>query len=93
MIINNNIQALSSVYASTQPTQVRRAQHAAAPQTAADQFEVSHEAQSFSDMLQELQSMSDVRQDKVDAVAEQLAAGTYEVSNEDVAARLLNMRY
>ena len=93
MIINNNVQALSSLYASTQPTAVRHAQRATAPSPVQDKFEVSSEAQSFSSLLKELQNMSDMRADKVAAVEQQIEAGSYDVSSSNVAAKLLSLRY
>jgi len=93
MMINNGIQSVASVYATTHATPTRRAKAAEQAQEAAPAFTVSSEARSFSDMLQALQGMSDVRTDKVTAVQQQMAAGAYEPSSSDVAAKLLAARY
>ena len=44
-------------------------------------------------MLQKLQSMDDVREDKVQDLSARVAAGSYEVSSENLAASLLNARF
>ena len=93
MMINNGIQSVASVYAPTHATPARRTKAAEHPQADSPAFMVSSEARSFSDMLQELQGMNDIRQDKVAAIQQQITAGTYGPSSSDVAAKLLDTRF
>ncbi|MBR1807226.1 MAG: flagellar biosynthesis anti-sigma factor FlgM [Selenomonadaceae bacterium] len=58
-----------------------------------DEFTPSAEAQSFSEMLNKLKNTSDVRQDKINALQAQIAAGQYSVPAETLAASLLTNRF
>ena len=58
-----------------------------------DEFTPSAEAQSFSEMLNKLKNTSDVRQDKINALQQQIAAGQYSVPAETLAASLLTNRF
>ena len=58
-----------------------------------DEFTPSAEAQSFSEMLNKLKNTSEVRQDRVNALQAQIAAGQYSVSAETLAASLLTNRF
>ena len=92
MIINNNIQALTSIYSTTAAAGSKRAGYAQqAP--AKDEILLSREAQSFSGMLGSLHGSDGVRADKVAAYAEQIANGSYNVSAENIAASLLGTRF
>jgi negative regulator of flagellin synthesis FlgM len=44
-------------------------------------------------MLQKLQSMDDVRGEKVQNLSAKVADGSYNVSNENIAASLLGVRF
>ena len=58
-----------------------------------DAFMPSKEAQSFSDLLNKLKGVSEVREDKVNRIQEQISSGQYFVSAQDLAASLLATRY
>ena len=53
----------------------------------------SKEAQSFSDLLNKLKGVSDVREDKVNQIQEKISSGQYFVSAQDLAASLLSNRF
>ena len=93
MTINHGIQAVSSVYANAPVAQAARKMPTAKARENGDEFVVSNEAKSFSSMLEELRSMDEVREDKVAAVTQQIASGSYSVSSDNVAASLLNARF
>ena len=92
MIINGNVQAVAGAYSVSSTGSVKRAYNAQAVEKK-DEVLLSHESQSFSSMLQKLQSMDDVREDKVQDLSARVAAGSYEVSSENLAASLLNARF
>ena len=92
MIINGNVQAVAGAYSVSNTGSVKRAYNAQAVEKK-DEVLLSHEGQSFSSMLQKLQSMDDVREDKVKDMSARLNAGSYEVSSENLAASLLNARF
>ena len=58
-----------------------------------DEFTPSTEAQSFSELLNKLKSASEVRQDRVNELQAQIAAGQYSVSSDALAASLLSNRF
>ena len=91
MIINNNIQAVSSLYGTSQATSAYRARNKAV-ESARDEVEISEAGQNFSEMLQKLREEPEVRQDKVDYYREAIANGTYQVSSENIAAAMLGQR-
>ncbi len=54
-----------------------------------DEVILSANAQEFGQYLSSLQSMSGVRQDKVNALSERIQSGTYEVDARAVAEKML----
>lgn len=54
-----------------------------------DSLEISQMGKDFQIAKKAVQEASDVRQDKVDAIRQQLASGTYSVTGEDMADRLV----
>lgn len=91
MIINNNIQSLAGVYANhSSVNKMSRSQREEAGQ---DEIQISSQAQSFSDALKKLSSIDDVRHDKVAELSNRIAAGSYQVSDEDLAESILSFRY
>ena len=91
MIINNNIQSVTSLYGTSQATSSYRARSKAA-ESARDEVEISEAGQNFSEMLQKLREEPEVRQDKIDYYAKAIADGTYQVSAENIAAAMLGQR-
>ncbi|EKU71303.1 flagellar biosynthesis anti-sigma factor FlgM [Selenomonas sp. F0473] len=92
LIGNQAISAVSRLYAGNQAAGVRRAD-AVSPVQQPDALELSGEAQSFGDILQKLQAMGDVREDRVAPLSARADEGTYAPASEDIAAKMLAMRY
>ena len=90
MIVNNNIQSVTTLYGSAQAAHAYRSKGAgkAAQQ---DEVVISEAGQSFSDMLQKLRSGDEVRQEKVDAYTQVIESGTYHVDAKDIAAKMLGL--
>lgn len=56
----------------------------------ADQVTLSPAAQGFSQILQKLKNTPEVREDKVAEMREKMSAGTYQINNDEIAAKLLS---
>ena len=56
---------------------------------ATDKVEISQIGKDFQIAKQAVSQVSDIREDRVSAIREQMASGTYNVSMEDVADKLL----
>ena len=93
MIISNYIQAATGLFANRKQTaSVKNVKKAEEPK--ASEFVMSSEAKSFSQTLLQLRGeMDDARMDRVEALREQLANGTYSVDAQTLAADMLAMRY
>lgn len=93
-MIVNNVNS-SAKYYSNSVTATRYANAASYVRGAqkSDAFTPSKEAQSFSEMLNKLKGTSEVRQDRVNELQQQIASGQYNVSSADIAASLLMSRY
>ena len=92
MIINTNIQALSSIYKSNSQQTCRSARNDESADTVHDEVVLSDSAKTLSPFLSELKSMDDVREDRVAELSERIAAGIYHVDAEDIAQKMLEMR-
>jgi negative regulator of flagellin synthesis FlgM len=79
--------AVSQIY---QAGTVSTTKGTGAAQTLGDKFEISQTAKSYQTAKAAVGSASDVREDKVALIKSQLAAGTYHVSSEEVADKILN---
>ena len=94
MYVSNNsaLQALASLYSNDNVKSVKRTQQAEGT-SFKDELVLSQEAQSFSDLLNELKTMDEVRDDKVDSFAQQVKAGTYKPDAAAVAERIMNLQF
>ena len=92
MIINGNIQAVTGAYNVSTASGTKRAL-AMREAHESDAVVFSSEAQSFSSMLQKLKSMDDSREQKVAALRQQVADGSYQVDAQKLAGSLLDTRY
>ena len=93
MIISNYIQAATALFSNQKQTvsvkNVKKAE-----ETKATEFVMSSEAKSFSQTLAQLRGESDsARTDRVEALRQQIANGTYRVDSKMLAADMLAMRY
>jgi len=94
MYVSNNsaLQALASLYSSDQARSVKRTQQAEST-SFKDELLLSQEAQSFSDMLHELKTMDEVRDDKVASLAQEVQSGSYRPDVSAVAERIMNLQF
>ena len=93
MIVSNYIQAATGLFANRkQAASVKNVKRAEEPK--ATEFVMSSEAKSFSQTLAQLRGEADTpRTDRVEALRQQLASGTYRVDAQTLAADMLAMRY
>ena len=93
MIISNHIQAAAGLYAGQQKSApVKNVKRSEA--TKATEFVMSSEAQSFGRTFLQLRSgADDARMDRVEALREKFASGTYNVDAQTLAADMFAMRY
>lgn len=92
MFINNNIQAVTGAYNVSSASSSRRTGKAEDAKDA-DEVQLSTKAQSFSGLLQQLHGMDETRADKVQALSQQVADGSYSVAAENIASSLLDTRF
>lgn len=88
MLINNVTQSLASLYAGKSSNGISR-NSATERKSLKDEVVFSSEAQSFSALLQKARGMDEVRQEKVDYFQQKIADGSYSVSAQDLAGKLL----
>lgn len=94
MYVSNNsaLQALASLYSNDNVKSVKRTQQAEGT-SFKDELVLSQEAQSFSDMLNELKTMDEVRDEKVQVLAQEIKSGSYEPDVSAVAERIMNLQF
>ena len=90
MIINNNVQAVTGAYQVASSNAARKS-YAREIETPKDEAIFSDMGQSFSSLLRELKGLSDVRTEKLDALRPAIENGTYNPSEDDIAAKMLAM--
>ena len=87
-MIIKNMSSISQLYAATK-TRSSRANNADDNVQKKDEFVLSSEGQSFSELLGKLRNTSDVRQDRVDELSAKIQNGSYNISSMDIAAKIL----
>ncbi|MCI7611795.1 MAG: flagellar biosynthesis anti-sigma factor FlgM [Selenomonadaceae bacterium] len=92
MIINNNLQGIAGVYTNSGSVN-KLAKAYRQEETVNDNIQISSQGQQFSEILKKLKSGSDVRMDKVAEYENMIASGAYQVSNRDLAEKILQYRY
>lgn len=92
MMIDNRIKAANGIYnsASLNAPKTIEQKKMTMPQ---DQIVLSTEAQSFSQVLQKIQSSSDVRSEKVTEYTQQIQDGKYQINGLEIAGKMLNIRF
>ena len=58
--------------------------------SASDSFEISNEGKTFQAVKKAVEESVEVREDKVNSIKEQMAAGTYQVSSRQVADKIVD---
>ena len=92
-MIVNNVNSSSNYYSNVAATRYANSVGYVRGVQKSDAFTPSREAQSFSDLLNKLKGVSEVREDKVSRIQEQISSGQYFVSAQDIAASLLANRF
>lgn len=83
------ISSVSSIYGvyNTKPAVSRKKN---TDTKSADTYNVSSEAKDFNAIYKAVMQSPDIREDKVNTISQQIADGTYSVSSEDLADKLLS---
>ena len=92
MIINNTLQGVAGVYVNSgSVNKLAKAYRQETPVN--DNIQISSQGQQFSEIMKKLKAGSDVRMDKVTEYENLIASGAYQVSNSDLADKILQYRY
>ena len=92
-MIVNNVNSSTNYYSNVAATRYSNSIGYVRGVQKSDAFTPSKEAQSFSEMLNKLKSVSDVREDKVSDIQAKIASGQYFVSAQDIATSILANRF
>lgn len=92
-MIVNNVNSSTNYYSNVAATRYTNSIGYVRGVQKSDAFTPSKEAQSFSEMLNKLKGVSDVREDKVSDIQAKIASGQYFVSAQDIAASILTNRF
>lgn len=84
------IDAYNAVNQIYQTSQIAKTNKTAKTSTINDKFEISDTAKTYQTARTAVASASDVREDKIADIKARMAAGTYNISAEDVADKILN---
>jgi len=89
IISGKNVQNIAKLYG--EQTKVSKTGKTAAntPVQKQDEVILSSQAQGFGPLLQKLQNMPEVRQERVAELSESIASGKYQVAAKDIAEKLL----
>lgn len=90
MIINNNVRAVSGAYQLASSNAARKS-YAREIETPKDEAIFSDMGQSFSNMLEKLKGIDDVRTEKVESLRLSIENGTCNPSANDIAGKMLAM--
>lgn len=89
IISNQQVQSIIKNYGATGGRRVRSSEAVSAP-ARQDKLELSPQAQEMQAVRQKINSIPDVRKDRVDELKSQIKNGTYQVPSQDVAEKMLN---
>ena len=84
------IDAYNAVNQIYQTSQIRKGKATAKKSSASDKFEISDTARTYQTARTAVSAASDVREDKIADIKARMAAGTYNISSEAVADKILN---
>ena len=91
MIINNNIQSIAGIYSNHSSS--NKVARAGRDEEKRDEIHISQEGQNVREMLNKMNSMDDVRHDRVAELENLIASGNYHVSSRDLAESILQCRF
>lgn len=92
-MIVNNVNSTAKYYSSVGASRYANTVTAIRGVQRSDAFTPSKEAQTFSELLKKLKDTSEVREDKVSKLQQQMDSGQYSVSADRIALSLLSSRY
>ena len=92
-MIVNNVNSSSNYYSNVAAARYTNSVGYVRGAQKSDAFMPSKEAQSFSDLLNKLKGVSEVREDKVSQIQEKISSGQYFIPAQDLAASLLANRF
>lgn len=94
-MIVNNLNSMANIYTSNAVGATRYANTIGNARNIQkrDELSLSSEAQSFSEILKKLRAESDVRQERINDLAQKVSSGTYNVPAEEIAMSLLMTRF
>jgi negative regulator of flagellin synthesis FlgM len=81
----NSVSSIYSIY-DTKPAVSRKKTTDTA---SADSYKVSSEGKDYNNIYKAVMQSSDIREDKVNSISQQIADGTYSVSAESLADKIL----
>ncbi|MDO5291526.1 MAG: flagellar biosynthesis anti-sigma factor FlgM [bacterium] len=81
----NSINQVNQIYQNNSTTRMQQM----SKNNEKDSVQISETAKDFQTALTAAKASEDVRTDKVEAIKKQMEAGTYQVSNKDVADKLV----
>lgn len=84
------IDAYNAVNQIYQTNAVSKSKSVSKVESANDKFEISSEAKTYQTAKSAVSEASDVREDKIAEIKARMEAGTYCISSEDVAEKMLN---
>lgn len=82
----NSLNNINQIYQSNATMKLNQGNKAGS----ADSLEISNTAKDFQTALNAIKSSEDIREDKVQALKEQMQSGTYQVSNKEIADKIVN---
>lgn len=83
--------AVNQIYQTSQISKAKTAAKTAAKTSSvSDKFEISDTARTYQTARTAVSKASDVREDKIADIKARMAAGTYNISSEAVADKILN---
>lgn len=92
-MIINNVNSSANYYSNVAATRYANSVGYVRGVQKSDAFTPSKEAQTFSDLLNKLKNESEVREDKVSRLQEEISSGQYFISADKIAASLLANRF
>ncbi|EAX46821.1 anti-sigma-28 factor, FlgM [Thermosinus carboxydivorans Nor1] len=89
IISNTQVQNILKVYGEQTKVGKNAKPPSAGPVQRTDEVVLSAQAQEFSQILQALKNMPEVREDKVKELADRIATGNYHVDAKEIADKML----
>lgn len=89
IISGKSIQNITKLYGEQTKVSKTGATPATSPVQKQDEVILSSQAQGFGPLLQKLQNMPEVRQERVAELSESISSGKYQIAAKDIAEKML----